>query len=248
MQRYFLNNEQFDGNTVRLTGDDAHHLTRVMRQKAGDTIIVCNENQQCFYLELTTLDKDEVCGIITSEITDKAELPVAVTIAQGLVKGDKFEWVIQKGTECGAAGFMPVVMDRSVVKLDPKKEKKKIERWQKIAKEAAEQSHRAMLPTVYDVCSFKSFVSLVNEYDVCLFAYEETAKQHELSRLRQTLETIKPNAKVLLLVGPEGGISDKEAVALEAAGFTACALGPRILRTETAPLYFLGAVSYALEC
>ncbi len=248
MQRYFLTNEQFNENKVVITGEDAHHISRVMRQKVEDQVIVCNENGQSFILTLTAVEKDEVMGEISEVLSSSSEMPVSVTIAQGLVKGDKFEWVIQKGTECGASAFMPVAMKRSVVKLDPKKEKKKGERWQKIAKEAAEQSHRSLVPTVHEVQTFGEFLNQLVNYDVCLFAYEETAKKHEMSQLRQTLASVKPGDKLLVLVGPEGGVSESEVEKLEAAGVLPCALGPRILRTETAPLYFLSAVSYALEC
>ena len=247
MQRYFLKNEQFNGQHVTILEEDAHHIGRVMRQKVGDSILVCNELGQCFLVRLLEVSTHVYAEII-EEIATHAELPISITIAQGLVKGDKFEWVIQKGTECGAVGFMPVAMSRSVVKLDSKKEKKKTERWQKIAKEAAEQSHRAVLPHVHDVVTFREVLTLADRYDVCLFAYEESAKKQEFGQLRQTLERVKPGDKVLMIVGPEGGISEQEVESLLAANFKACALGPRILRTETAPLYFLNAVSYALEC
>lgn len=247
MQRYFLKNDQFQGDQVTLMDEDAHHIARVMRMIPGDQIIVCNEKKSCFYLNLTDVESNRVCGTIEEVIEANTELPVQVTIAQGLPKADKFEWVIQKGTECGASHFVPVQMDRCVVKLDAKKEMKKIERWNKIAKEAAEQSHRQAVPQVHGVQTFKQFLDFASGYDVCLFAYEETAKQGELSQLRQTLANITPNASILVLVGPEGGISEKEVDLLSKNGFEACALGPRILRTETAPIYVLSAISFALE-
>lgn len=247
MQRYFLKNHQFDGAKVKLIDEDAHHIARVMRMVVGDQIIVCNEDKECYYLNLTSVTPDEVTGEIQEKIEKYTELPIEVTIAQGLPKGDKFEWVIQKATECGAAHFMPVSMERCVVKLDAKKEVKKVERWGKIAKEAAEQSHRQQVPVVHSVQSFKAFLELSKRYDYCLFAYEETAKQGELAQLKQTLTEIKPGDSLLILVGPEGGISEKEVVLLEEQGFKPCALGPRILRTETAPIYALSAISFALE-
>lgn len=175
------------------------------------------------------------------------ELPVAVTIAQGLPKGDKWETVIQKGTECGAAAFIPVAMARSVAKVEPKKEARKLERWQKIAQEAAEQSYRQLVPVVSPAVSFKHLVSLANDFDVCLFAYEEAAKAGEKSRLKHIIEGLRPGMRLLVLVGPEGGISPEEAEILTGAGFIPCGLGPRILRTETAPGYVLAALSYAFE-
>ena len=247
MQRYFLNNTQFQGDGAIITGDDAHHMSRVMRMEPGDQIIVCNKDKACHFATIKQMNGQEIEVTLDSVIEAQTELPIEVTIAHGLPKGDKFEWVIQKATECGATNFMPVSMERCVVKLDAKKEVKKVERWNKIAKEAAEQSHRQVVPKVHSVHTFKAFLEQSKHYDVCLFAYEETAKQGELAQLKQTLENIKPGATLLLLVGPEGGVGEKEVDLLIQHGFKPCALGPRILRTETAPIYALSAISFALE-
>ena len=104
-----------------------------------------------------------------------------------------------------------------------------------------------MVPTVTDVYTFKQLLDRASQYDVCLFAYEETAKQGQLAQLKQSLKEIQTNGKMLVVVGPEGGISEKEETLLLQSGFKPCALGPRILRTETAPIYILSAISYALE-
>lgn len=247
MQRYFLNNTQFQADRAIITGDDAHHMSRVMRMEPGDQIIVCNEDKACHFATIKQMNGQEIEVTLDSVIEAQTELPIEVTIAHGLPKGDKFEWVIQKATECGASEFIPLNMERSVVKLDAKKAGKKVERWNKIAKEAAEQSHRQMVPTVTDVYTFKQLLDRASQYDVCLFAYEETAKQGQLAQLKQSLSEIQVNGKMLVVVGPEGGISEKEETLLLQSGFKPCALGPRILRTETAPIYILSAISYALE-
>ena len=247
MQRYFLKNNQFNKDLALITGDDAHHMSRVMRMTIGDQVIVCNEDKTCYYATIKQIKDQEIEVTLDSMIEAQTELPIEVTIAQGLPKGDKFEWVIQKATECGASEFIPLEMERSVVKLDAKKAGKKIERWNKIAKEAAEQSHRQMVPNVTSVQTLKQLLANASQYDICLFAYEETAKQGELAQLKKTLSTIENYKKLLVIVGPEGGISEKEETILLESGFKPCALGPRILRTETAPIYILSAISYALE-
>jgi len=247
MQRYFLKNSQFNNDLALITGDDAHHMSRVMRMTIGDQVIVCNEDKNCYYATIKQIKDQEIEVTLDSMIEAQTELPIEVTIAQGLPKGDKFEWVIQKATECGASEFIPLEMERSVVKLDAKKAGKKIERWNKIAKEAAEQSHRQMVPNVTSVQTLKQLLANASQYDICLFAYEETAKQGQLAQLKQTLSTIENHKKLLVIVGPEGGISEKEEAILLESGFKPCALGPRILRTETAPIYILSAISYALE-
>ena len=247
MQRYFLKNSQFQNGKVSVTDDDAHHMKRVMRMKNGDTFIGCNENKECFYVEITEIETDFVQGKIIEQINQTIEIPIEVTIAQGLPKGDKFEWVLQKGTECGAANFIPVKMERCVAKIDAKKESKKVERWTKIVKEAAEQSHRQSLPKVSSIMEFKNLLNMAKNYDACLFAYEEIAKTGEMSQLKKTINSLSPGSTLLILVGPEGGISENEEALLRESGFLPCALGPRILRTETAPIYILSAISYALE-
>lgn len=247
MQRYFLKNNQFQGQMAMITGDDAHHITRVMRMEPSDQIIVCDEDKVCYLSTVEQIDGQAVKVKLDSKVVTQTELPIEVTIAQGLPKGDKFEWVIQKATECGASQFIPLSMERSVVKLDEKKSLKKVERWNKIAKEAAEQSHRQMVPEVQAVHSLKQLIAKVSNYDVCLFAYEEVAKQGQFSQLKQSLNEISPGGKMVIIIGPEGGISENEERLLVESGFKPCALGARILRTETAPIYVMSAISYAIE-
>ncbi len=175
------------------------------------------------------------------------ELPISVTIASGLPKGDKLEWIIQKGTELGAHEFVPFLAARSIVKWDEKKADKKLDRWQKIAKEAAEQSYRSIIPTVVSPLNLKALIEKTKEFDVRLAAYEEEAKAGETALLAKTLREMKEGQTLLIVFGPEGGLTAEEVSLLKENGFSVCGLGPRILRTETAPLYFLAAVSYQLE-
>jgi len=247
MQRYFIDCSQIDGEMVRMTGDDVHHMTRVMRMQLGTEVVLCDSNSTSYLAKITKIEKDEVMLCISSPLNEKREMPVAVTIAQGITKSDKFETVLQKGTECGVSGFRAVKMKRSVAKIDAKKETVKLTRWRKIVKEAAEQSHRQKVPVVGEVCDFVSLLKDAHDYDVCLFAYEEVTGGDSMKRLPTVLSEIEDGAKVLVLIGPEGGIDASEATMLQEAGFLPISLGPRILRTETAPIYVLSAISYALE-
>lgn len=120
-----MKNNQFQGQTATITGDDAHHITRVMRMEPSDQIIVCDEDKVCYLSTVEQIDGQVVKVKLDSKLVAQTELPIEVTIAQGLPKGDKFEWVIQKATECGASQFIPLSMERSVVKLDEKKSLKK---------------------------------------------------------------------------------------------------------------------------
>ena len=250
MQRYFVN-QQASNNVFTITGDDCHHIARVMRMKAGDHIICVDPDGKCAECSIEEItDEKVIAGVVKwvdGEGASCSELPVSVTIVSGLPKGDKLEWIIQKGTELGACDFIPFISARSVVKWDEKKAAKKIERWQKIAKEAAEQSHRTSLPTVKVPLNIKLLVKESTSYDYKLIAFEEEAKIGEKSVLSQTLFQMKAGQSLMIVFGPEGGLTDQEVSFLKENGFQSCGLGPRILRTETAPLYALSAVSYHFE-
>ncbi|WP_369902573.1 16S rRNA (uracil(1498)-N(3))-methyltransferase [Bacillus manliponensis] len=246
MQRYFVEEQYVNEDSIRIVGDDVHHIARVMRMAAGDEIYCCinGETAVCTIAEITS---DFVNTTIVKWVEMSNELPVLVTIASGLPKGDKLELILQKGTELGASAFLPFQASRSIVKWDAKKADKKVERFRKIVKEAAEQSHRSEVPTVHAPVTFKQLLTMSKEYDVCLVAYEEEAKQGEASNFAKALTKLEHGQKVLIVFGPEGGLATEEVRALCEHTFVPCSLGPRILRTETAPLYALSAASYHFE-
>lgn len=213
----------------------------------GDRMICVKNNGQAALCEITEIANDAVMGTVIEWKNDDKELPVKVTIVSGLPKGDKYEYIIQKGTELGAYEFIPFIAARSVVKWDQKKAAKKQERLQKIAKEAAEQSHRTIMPDVTEPKTLERLLQYAAGFDHKLIAFEEEAKQGETGVLASVLQKIKPGQSLMFVFGPEGGLEPNEVDRLIEAGFRACGLGPRILRTETAPLYALSTVSYQLE-
>lgn len=246
MQRYFIE-QQIDSETVTIIGDDARHISRVMRMKQGDSIICCDRDSRCAVCIIEELSTESVTASVGKFLNDTVELPVNVTIAQGLPKGDKLDLIVQKGTELGAAMFLPFEAERSIVKWDRKKRQKKTERLQKIAKEAAEQAHRSRVPNVSEPISFQELLSRSKRHHAKIVAYEEEAKRGENENLVKALRQAPIGGSLLVAIGPEGGFSDNEARALKEHGFFLCGLGPRILRTETAALYILAAVSYQFE-
>lgn len=246
MQRYFINKPFSEHGKADLQGEDYKHIVQVMRMSAGDQIIVVASGE-AFVATIEEISADTVHVNKDGEALPSNELPVHVTIANGLAKGDKHDLIVQKSTELGVSEVILFKAERSIVKWDDKKGKKRIERLQKIAHQAAEQCHRTVIPKVGNPLTVKQLINKAEEYDVCLYADEEAAKQDNRPRLVDRVKDIKVNDKVLIVFGPEGGLSRNEAADLQAAGFLPVALGPRILRTETAPLYFLSAVSYAFE-
>ncbi|MEH7275746.1 16S rRNA (uracil(1498)-N(3))-methyltransferase [Neobacillus vireti] len=246
MQRYFVKQRASD-NRFQIDGDDRHHLLKVMRMTIGDKIICVDPKGDTAICEIAKITDEHVVADVVQWIDEKSELPIFVTIASGLPKGDKLEWIIQKGTELGVREFIPFSARRSVVKWDDKKSAKKIDRWQKIAKEAAEQSHRGMVPEIISPMNFKALIANSKDFDFKLAAYEEESRSGETSIFSATLERMKPGDSLLIVFGPEGGLAEEEVQLLQANDFVLCGLGPRILRTETAPLYALAAVSYHFE-
>ncbi|MTH52479.1 16S rRNA (uracil(1498)-N(3))-methyltransferase [Bacillus mangrovi] len=248
MQRYFIEasrKELRDSFTVK--GDDLHHMIKVMRMREGDAAVwVTSDGEEALCTLAEATDGEARCTV-KEWITADKELPVQTVLACGLPKGDKLDLIIQKGTELGAARFIPFNAARSVVKLDDKKSRKKTERWQKIAKEAAEQSYRNVIPQVHDPVSLKELLLTSKDYDVKIAAYEELAKQGEKSAFSKALDALSPGQTLLVATGPEGGFTAEEMKTLQENGFIPAGFGPRILRAETAPLYALAAVSYHFE-
>ena len=244
MQRYFVEQQNEAHNEFIITGDNARHISKVMRMVVGDEVIIVQQNTANI-CEITNI-AEQVTVKKTGETIASPEMPVKIHIACGLPKGDKLELIAQKATELGMHALLPFAAERSIVKWDAKKGDKKTERLQKIAKEAAEQSHRTHIPAVKNPVSLKQLLQATSEYDIVFIADEEEAKQAERVTFKQVLQATE--AKTMLLVfGPEGGLDRSETEALQAAGAKTMSLGPRILRAETAPLYALAAISYEVE-
>ncbi|MFL6561843.1 MAG: 16S rRNA (uracil(1498)-N(3))-methyltransferase [Bacillus sp. (in: firmicutes)] len=246
MQRYFVK-QRANGDRFLIDEEDRHHIVKVMRMQLGDQIICVDPEGKQAVCALAEITDTSVVADVVQWKDEVSELPISITIASGLPKGDKLEWIIQKGTELGAHQFLPFSAARSVVKWDEKKAAKKIDRWQKIAKEAAEQSHRAFLPEVSSAISFKELLSKGKDFEYKLVAFEEESRNGETSVFASTLNKMSKGNSLLLVFGPEGGLSDAEVQQLKNNDFAVCGLGPRILRTETAPLYALAAISYHFE-
>lgn len=248
MQRYFIAEEQMDQHSCVIKGQDVHHMLHVMRLGPGDRIMLSNNAGRTVIAQLEQISKEQVVCRIVEEVKVTRELPVKVTIAQGLPKGDKLEWVLMKGTELGAYRFIPFFSSRTIVKYDQKKEEKKRERWQRIVKEAAEQAQRDFMPRVEPVVSFSELLQF--DADLKLVAYEGCSLAEEVpSSFVQALNKLdKAKGKeILVVIGPEGGLAEGEVSQLIHHGFRPVSLGKRILRTETAALYVLAALSFYYE-
>lgn len=248
MQRYFLPREQMELDRVVISGEDAHHLVKVMRAEPGDEIICSNGADREVLARITAVDRNQAEAAVVRELPMDKEAAVEVWIAQSLPKGDKLETVIQKCTELGADRFIPFASERTVVQYDDKKEGKRLERWRKIAKEAAEQAHRNRIPAIEQPASWKQLMKLVPEADLALICYEKESGLRLRPLLAESLKAAgNPDIKrlkVLVLVGPEGGFTEKETAEALEAGCHSVSLGKRILRTETAAMAALTCILY----
>jgi len=236
--RFFITPDQVRDPSISVMGEDVRHIRTVLRKQPGDLLVLLDGRGREYTVRITTIEKAE----IGTEIIDRRERKVAspaVILGQGLPKSDKMDWIVQKATELGVASVIPLVTERTIVKI--KDEEKRIGRWQKIAREAAQQSDRPDIPTVERIRSFKDFLGTVNPElrTLHLFPWEEgTRPIQEVLRGKQGIE------KVVVLIGPEGGFSQAEADLAKKRGFHLVSLGPNILRTETAAVAVLSMVLY----
>ena len=246
MQRYFINQVvQSVGEKISVLKDQEHHMVKVMRMNIDESCEVVDEKEQLYIAKITQLSPFELT--IEEHKEQNVELPIDVTIFVGLSKGDKLETIVQKATELGVHTIVPVEMKRNMVKWTKDKSQKKIERLQKIAQEAAEQSHRLHVPKVLDLMTLKESVILANQSTKALVAFEEVAKEGEAAVFLQTLTSLQKGDSIAFYFGPEGGFDLQEIEYLNSQEVHSCALGPRILRAETAPMYALASVSYHFE-
>ena len=242
MQQYFVAGQAQDVVTIT-DKDTVKHMFNVMRLIEDEEVVLVFDDHIKRLAKV--VDSAEHRFEIIKELDSNVEMPVEVTIAAGFPKGDKLEFLAQKGTELGMANLWAFPSDWSVVKWDGKKLAKKADKLAKIA--LAEQSKRNVIPGVTLFDKKATFLAELDQFDKIFIAYEESAKEGEMAILARELSQVKAGEKILFIFGPEGGISPDEIVAFEEKGGLKIGLGPRIMRAETAPLYALSSVSYALE-
>lgn len=245
MQRYLINQPTPRDQVLALPRPVAHHLVTVMRATVGSQFELVFADHQAYRATLTATEP--ATAQLGAQLQEASELPLAVTLVCGLPKSkEKPEWIVQKATELGAQRIIFFNAHRSIGRWPTSRREKRLARLNKIATGAAEQSHRLLAPTVTYLDRLADVLE-TEPADYRLVAWEEAAKQGERHALATCLQTAQPGQTLLAVFGPEGGLTQQEAAAVVAAGGVAASLGPRILRTETAPLYLLAAVSYQLE-
>ena len=245
MQHFFADRSWVQGDKIRLEGSDVNNMKKVLRMKEGEEVQVSDGTGNAYLCQIEGYEGNQAVLKIREKTEKDTELPSKIWLFQGLPKGDMMELIVQKAVELGVYGIVPFAAKRSVVKLDQKKAGKKRERWQAIAKGAAEQSKRGLVPQVQDVMSFREAMNYAKELDVVLVPYE---LQEGMKATEAVISKIEPGQSVGSFIGPEGGFDESEIDQAKEAGAIPITLGKRILRTETAGLTTLSILMYHLEC
>ena len=237
MHRFFI--PQLYNEEMTITGVDAKHIGKVLRMQPGDKLQIVSDDGVSALAEVVAITESTVTVRCLEKLAESHEPAVKITLAQGLAKGEKMDFIIQKAVELGAYSIVPVAMEHSVVRLDGSKADKKVERWQKIAEAAAKQSKRDIIPQVQDVQTVKEMLAN-NDCKTKIIAYECEDRMSLKTALREAGQM----EDLLLIIGPEGGISEGELAKSREAGAVPVSLGRRILRAETAGLVAMSAIFY----
>ncbi len=236
--RFFISPDQVIGPQITVTGEDARHITAVLRMKTGDLLLLSDGEGTDYTVKIARAGRAEITAEIMSRTRRESGYPL-ITLGQGLPKSDKMDFIVQKATELGVTDIAPLITERTIVKI--KDEKKRTIRWQKIAREAAMQSNRPDIPKVETIRQLSDFLRTLNPEPgiLLLLPWEEGTIP-----VKNVLRGASGIKRIIVLIGPEGGFSPAEAAIAEEKGFRPVSLGPNILRTETAAVAVLSMIGY----
>lgn len=239
MHRFFVNRESIIDNRVRITGDDAEQIRKVLRMKEGDEIAVLDGKGWEYKVQLIEIKKGHVTGEIKYRDFKSEDSKIKIILGQGMPKGEKMDFIIQKATELGVSDIVPLRLERCIVRIKDK-DSGKISRWQRIAKESAEQAMRRFVPAIHEVSDLKQFCNEYKDADLKIVFYEEEKKRG----LRDLLNEKREVKSISIIVGPEGGLNKEEVEIANYYGFIQGGLGQRILRTDTVALTALSILQF----
>lgn len=239
MHHFFINKNNIIDAQIIFEQRDFQHMTKVLRLRKGE-IVSASDGTYFYSVSLTELE-NEVRGKILNQQPAISESPLHTILVQGIAKGEKMDVIVQKATELGVSEIIPVETTYCIVKLDNKKKQDRTERWQKIALEASKQSKRTLVPRVHTPLTLREAFAILPQDSLKLILWESENKQS----LKEILENTKTNS-IVLIIGPEGGLSEEEVALAKKFGIISVSLGKRILRTETAGMSALAIVQFAL--
>ena len=243
MYHFFVSEEQINGENAYIEGSDVNHIANVLRMKPGEELLISVKGDWDYLCKIVDIETDRV-NLKVLESMEQRELPVNITLLQGIPKSDKLEMIIQKAVELGVSEIIPVKTKRVVVKIDEKKVDTKVNRWNAIAESAAKQSKRSIIPKVYEPMSIDNALEIVEDFGVKLIPYENA---DGIDKTRRILDNMDKTKNIAVFIGPEGGFEESEVERIKNSGFEVITLGKRILRTETAGLALLSNIMIRLE-
>jgi 16S rRNA (uracil1498-N3)-methyltransferase len=243
MHRFFIKSENIFDDSIIVEGEDVQHISKVLRLQSGERVVLCDGEGTDYLTEIEGIDKHSIKTTIIGKSASKGEPDIEVVLYQGLPKSTKMDIIIQKCTELGIKRVVPVSTVRTVVKLESERdEKKKVERWTKIAEEAAKQSGRGSIPTIGMPMTLSEALKDAAKLDRVIVPYE---LEGSLS-IKEALRNDK-GSSIGFFIGPEGGFESTEIEKAKAAGAVPVTLGSRILRTETAGVAVLTSIMYEYD-
>ena len=240
MSRFFVSPESLKNGRVTIAGEDLNHIKNVLRLSPGDNITVCDGNCNDYLVRIEHIDKTGVHCLIEDSWENRNEMSTRIVLYQGLAKGDKMGMIIQKSVELGVYAIVPVITERTVVRVENHQDAgKKANRWQKIAEEAAKQCNRGIVPRVYPPALIKHALDEMAGFQLAVIPYEN----EKANGLKQYISGKKYDS-IAVMIGPEGGFTENEVALAKEKGVVPVTLGPRILRTETAGIAVLSILAY----
>ena len=243
MYHIFVGEEQISGENAYIEGSDVKHIVNVLRMKTGEKLLISVKGDWDYLCKIVDIETDRV-NLKVLESMEQRELPVNITLLQGIPKSDKLEMIIQKAVELGVSEIIPVKTKRVVVKIEEKKLSAKLNRWNAIAESAAKQSKRSIIPKILEPQSIDNALEIVKDFDVKLIPYENA---DSIDKTRRILDNMDKTGNISVFIGPEGGFEEDEVKKAIDLGFEVITLGKRILRTETAGLALLSNIMIRLE-
>ena len=243
MYHFFVSEEQINGENAYIEGSDVNHIANVLRMKPEEELLISVKGDWDYLCKIVDIETDRV-NLKVLESMEQRELPVNITLLQGIPKSDKLEMIIQKAVELGVSEIIPVKTKRVVVKIDEKKVGTKVNRWNAIAESAAKQSKRSIIPKVHEPMSIDNALEIVKDLGVKLIPYENA---DGIDKTRKILDNMDKTKNIAVFIGPEGGFEESEVEMIKNSGFEVITLGKRILRTETAGLALLSNIMIRLE-
>ncbi len=232
MQRFYIHRQDITQGRGIIKGQEAIHLTRVLRCRPGETVELLDGEGKSYLAKIETLSPREVTLDILKELFSSSESPIRITVAQGMLKDKKMDMLVRHLTELGITRWQPFFSERSIPKPDKKRIKKRVERWDTIARSAIKQCGRTRVPRISPPVRFNILMNICSTTDEKIAFWEKS--QRPINHLQR--KNRQPIQSIVLLIGPEGGLSETEIETAETAGFNAYSLGPRILRAETASI------------